>query len=137
MKLAWMTDGTSNIAVVGERAWSYRVGNATRQAKAGNALVIRGNDDNLFDGGGEGTEISRAVGALGGSPNPSDANQRGEPINGQTSNSRAQCGFSSLHPGGAQFALGDGKVAFVSENIDLAVAGNLGAIADGNPVKVP
>lgn len=30
-------------------------------------------------------------------------------------------GFSSRHPGGAQFGFGDGKVAFLSENIDSAL----------------
>jgi len=29
--------------------------------------------------------------------------------------------FSSLHPGGAQFLYGDGRVQFMSENIDLAI----------------
>lgn len=70
-------------------------------------------------------------------------------------------GFSSRHPGGAQFGFGDGKVAFLSENIDsaLQVCNNanppvcnqnqqiryfqigvyqrLGNMQDGHPVKVP
>jgi hypothetical protein len=44
-------------------------------------------------------------------------------------------GFSSLHPGGAQFVLGDAKVAFMSENIDLAVAAALAKKNDGVPTK--
>ncbi len=70
-------------------------------------------------------------------------------------------GFSSKHPGGAQFGFGDGKVTFLSENIDsaLRVCNNaatpvcnqnqqlryfeigvyqrLGNMQDGHPVKVP
>jgi prepilin-type N-terminal cleavage/methylation domain-containing protein len=137
VRIPFITDGVSNTVLLGERAWRYNVGTATRQSKAGNALVVRGYTGTTFDCGGEGCGLSRAVGCLGGTPNPANADQRGEPINGQTSNSRAQNGFSSLHAGGAQFALGDGKVTFISQNIDLGVAGNLGAIADGQPVRVP
>lgn len=61
--------------------------------------------------------------------------------------------FHSMHPGGAQFAMGDAKVSFISENIDHTEtnAGNndqnlkgpfgtyqrLAAINDGQPVRVP
>ncbi|MFV0443394.1 MAG: DUF1559 domain-containing protein [Planctomycetaceae bacterium] len=43
----------------------------------------------------------------------------------------------SLHPGGGQVAMGDGKVAFLSENIDLLLYQNLIGRSDGNPVRVP
>jgi prepilin-type processing-associated H-X9-DG protein len=36
----------------------------------------------------------------------------------ETTLSRARRGFSSEHPGGAQFALADGSVRFISETID-------------------
>jgi prepilin-type N-terminal cleavage/methylation domain-containing protein len=45
-------------------------------------------------------------------------------------------GFGSWHTGGAQFALGDGSVRFLSENIDKPVYESLGKRADGTlPVE--
>ena len=43
-------------------------------------------------------------------------------------------GFGSVHAGGAQFLLGDGSVRFINETIDRTLYGNLGTIADGNPI---
>jgi prepilin-type N-terminal cleavage/methylation domain-containing protein len=43
----------------------------------------------------------------------------------------------SGHAGGAQALLGDGKVAFLSENIDRHVVRKLANPADGEPVRVP
>jgi hypothetical protein len=40
-------------------------------------------------------------------------------------------GFSSYHPGGAQFMIGDGSVRFISETIDQLVYQQLGNRADG------
>lgn len=40
-------------------------------------------------------------------------------------------GFSSHHPGGANFALGDGSVRFISETVDTEVYAQLGHRADG------
>lgn len=40
-------------------------------------------------------------------------------------------GFSSRHPGGAHFALADGSVRFVSDNIDTITYGRLASRADG------
>ena len=41
--------------------------------------------------------------------------------------------FGSLHPGGAQFCMGDGSVRFLNENLSLAIYRTLGAINDGLP----
>jgi len=51
----------------------------------------------------------------------------------------AQCivSQSSLHAGGSQVALGDGKVSFLSENIDHQLLKNLMDKADGKPARVP
>lgn len=40
--------------------------------------------------------------------------------------------FNSLHPGGAQFALGDGSVQYVAENIDARTYRNRSTIADAS-----
>jgi len=43
-------------------------------------------------------------------------------------------GFSSMHPGGVQFAFGDGSVRFVSGNVNLSVLQKLAHRADGSIV---
>jgi prepilin-type N-terminal cleavage/methylation domain-containing protein/prepilin-type processing-associated H-X9-DG protein len=43
-------------------------------------------------------------------------------------------GFRSRHPGGAHFLFGDGRVVFLSENIDYETYQRLGGRSDGKPV---
>ena len=40
-------------------------------------------------------------------------------------------GFKSLHPGGANFAMGDGSVQFLNDTIDYRLYNALGTIAGG------
>ena len=47
------------------------------------------------------------------------------------------CGFKSLHPGGANFVMGDGCVVFFSESIDFRLYNKLGTRAGGEIVTVP
>jgi prepilin-type processing-associated H-X9-DG protein len=47
------------------------------------------------------------------------------------------CGFKSNHPGGANFALADGSITFLSESIDFQLFNNLGTRSGGEPVSVP
>ena len=129
-RLALITDGTSNTLFVGERAYQYN--NATAPGQkingfGGKVFISRGsNNAGGPDGcGGLACGLTDAGGVLGG--------RVINPMN----NAQAQGGFSSQHPGGAQFALGDGKVTFLSENTDLTVLGNLAGISDGNVVRVP
>jgi len=42
--------------------------------------------------------------------------------------------FTSAHPGGIHFLMGDGAVRYISENIDLNTYRDLGAIADGRVI---
>jgi prepilin-type N-terminal cleavage/methylation domain-containing protein/prepilin-type processing-associated H-X9-DG protein len=47
------------------------------------------------------------------------------------------CGFKSLHPGGANFAMGDGSAHFLSEEIDFSLYNNLGTRAGGEMISLP
>ena len=47
------------------------------------------------------------------------------------------CGFKSTHPGGAQFALGDGSIHFLTDSIDYRLYNELGTRAGGEPVILP
>ena len=47
------------------------------------------------------------------------------------------CGFKSMHPGGVQFAMGDGSVHFISESIDYKLYNELGSRAGGESVSIP
>ena len=51
-------------------------------------------------------------------------------------NWNTEVGFKSLHPGGAQFLLGDGSVRFLPENIDHQAYQYLGNKSDGQAVAV-
>jgi prepilin-type N-terminal cleavage/methylation domain-containing protein/prepilin-type processing-associated H-X9-DG protein len=54
-----------------------------------------------------------------------------EKANPEAAGDLAVGGFSSYHPGGANFALGDGSVHFLSETIDTQTYEQLGHRADG------
>ncbi len=45
--------------------------------------------------------------------------------------------FRSLHPGGAQFAMGDGSARFLPESIDYATYRALSTRAGGETVQLP
>ena len=136
-KLAHITDGVSNQIFIGERAYTYPgTGGTVITARGANALVGGGRAATLFDCGGENScALTHVAGTLGRCP----INCKNGACGAQTTsnNGVAMAGFSSLHPGGAQFVLGDGKVMFMSDNIDLSVAARLARKADGQAVRVP
>jgi len=122
-----LTDGSSNTIAIGERMWEQK--GVTTQPSAGiwlgqrdvnSPYTIRPVWDNV-------------------------AYETGAYSINTTSGIRPSGAFSSKHPGGAQFALGDAKVTFISENVDSAAAMTaqpgvfqlLGQRNDGQPVKVP
>ena len=47
------------------------------------------------------------------------------------------CGFKSMHEGGANFAMCDGSVHFISQYIDYRLYNGLGTIKGGEPVSLP
>lgn len=115
-----ITDGTSNTIMVGERAWQYQGSGGFLEARASIMFLTRSEDDN--DASCSGTcGYGDTVATTGTGINPDNEDR-----------SRTQ--FNSLHTGGAQFTLADGSVRFISENADLSILGNLGAIQDGNVV---
>ena len=141
VRFADVTDGTSNCIWLGERASKL----SGFELDAAVSLAIRGNQDVVNDAG---------IDVAGSNPpgSPPDGMRwalfdAGAQINSTTcftnpttlANANAPCKstLSSLHPGGAQVGLGDGKTTFLGENIDINVYRNLVRRADGNSVRVP
>ena len=52
-------------------------------------------------------------------------------VNGQPTTPTAVGGFSSDHPGGANFAFGDGSIRYITGTIDMQIFQQLGHRADG------
>ncbi len=90
-------DGTSNTFVVGERDWE--------QGLAGNWLGQRNYNGNGIIGGRQNLAILNVK------INDPALQPNGVPV--------ASRGFSSLHAGGAHFLFADGRVQFLSENIEF------------------
>lgn len=130
-----MTDGTSNVIMVGERYTPVNPNPLTA------SVVGDGIWAGVSVGGQAGTTIPAnhptgyyaASGTFG-----AEYNTLGETtykVNAQftASNPRpSSTGFGSMHTGGAQFLMGDGAVRFISENLDTQTYRNLSRVSDGN-----
>lgn len=133
-KIRDITDGTSNVLLVGERAWSYQVtrpdnGNSIKaNARAGLAIVTRGSADGNRSCNGCG--YSDSVGTTGGGVNHNNI------INGagNVAHVRTRASYSSMHIGGAQFLMCDGSVRFISENTSQAILRDLAIKNDGRVI---
>ncbi|MEM9704434.1 MAG: DUF1559 domain-containing protein, partial [Planctomycetota bacterium] len=102
LKFADVTDGLSNTVMIAERAYQRALPLepvAADRFVATGAIYMSG-----FANGAERTTLSMVNGRYG--------------INVIDNRSDAMRSPGSVHPGGAQFALGDGSVRFISENID-------------------
>jgi len=100
-KFADVTDGLSNTVLVGEAEYLL---NASRGCDiCDRYLFYHMNADS-----GAGSDFSEVLGSTFYAINP-DA----------TNNSERECSFGSFHTGGANILFADGKVRFMSENVDL------------------
>ena len=107
-----MTDGTSNIIMVGER---YTPTNPTPLS---NTVV----GDAMWAGIANPTSEYNVLGEASWRVNNNFTSNYPRP---QTT------GFGSMHTGGAQFLMGDGAVKFLSENLDMTTYRHLARIGDG------
>ncbi|MEW4455285.1 DUF1559 domain-containing protein [Bremerella sp. JC817] len=128
-----ITDGTSNTAMIGERAWmlfGVELGAAVVFGHNGNADIESNHDysNGFISVAGGGKPYINETMTCGSSCNDKDGRQ----------------GFSSNHPGGAQFVFADGSVHFITEHIDHTPDGNTPSDStyerllnrrDGNPVQ--
>ncbi len=99
LKYSHITDGTSNTFMLGERETEF--------CRSGSWVGVRATNGSGIQG----------VNAVLGQARPK-INQPDGPIAWNAANTGCAEGFSSFHPGGAQFAFCDGSVRFVSQNIN-------------------
>ncbi len=113
VKFRDFTDGTSNVAMVGEKF-------ASRDT-SGNALSSAHPAYKGSNWVGRAPDTTSAMTASLLKPGTSSFAVNGSSINA----------FASLHVGGAHFVFGDGRVRFISENTDQNTLSALGLINDG------
>ncbi|QDV10792.1 putative major pilin subunit [Rosistilla oblonga] len=120
--LSDILDGTSNTLMIGER-FHTRTGGI--RMSGGTMLVVRDNIDKgptAHDNPGN-SSWNQGIMTLAGSVR--------YPINvvmspSENGSSEKKMAFSSLHPGGAQFAAADGSVKFISDTVELSNGNNGG-----------
>ncbi|QDU11243.1 DUF1559 domain-containing protein [Gimesia aquarii] len=127
-KVRDLTDGASNTIVVGERSYQHQFVGASSTIQADSTWyaaipgVMRPAGmamASMMEG-----QASLILGHVG---------QGGTMIMQHPPNTTNHiANFSSKHEGGAHFLLGDGRVRFLSENMNYETFKNLGTIADGN-----
>ncbi|QDV50507.1 Type II secretion system protein G precursor [Gimesia fumaroli] len=116
-----MTDGTSNIIMVGERATLDTPGSPgiTRTGAIWVGFHVDG-DTNTTD-----------INSISGTASSADGTG---PQTSQLINQGSEHAFSSPHVGGCHFLMGDGKVRFISENINGDTYTWLAGINDGKVI---
>jgi len=129
--MAEVTDGTSNTIMMGEVTESYFI----NPTAISSCFPLWAGSNN--DGGGQWR--MNAWGRLCGPVCSMNQNYKiiGNVQWKDTGLTASDYSFSSKHPGGAQFVLGDGSVVFLQDSIDTTLYARLAAINDGNPVQVP
>lgn len=120
-------DGSSNTAITGERAWTYKGAGIVYESFAANQFINR--STYLRDPDGWGDWPSHGTG----SSDTCASAYGGQAINFPHSDpDAAKETFSSAHPGGATFGFGDGSIHFISQTTEASVLQDLCDKADGN-----
>lgn len=118
MRIADIPDGTSSTIAIGERRWQWSDVNGT--GRFAGAAVVFGIRRANVEADGRADQV--AVGAV--------------KLNYTfTSDGRGRRGFSSSHPGGAQFLLADGSTHYISNNVEHDVGPDQFRVSD-NPDSV-
>jgi prepilin-type N-terminal cleavage/methylation domain-containing protein len=129
VRFADVSDGTTNTVMLGESKYLFTKADADRvfPAPSGNNTTWQSWDSPLraYPMGDFSIAINVSATARQMNSFTSLTAQFFEP---QTST------FGSYHIGGANFALGDASVRFLTNNIDLVLYRSLGAVADGLPI---
>ncbi len=126
-----ISDGTSNTIMMGEVTESYFINPTTTNT----CFPIWAGGNN--DGGGQWR--MNAWGRLCGPICYMNQNYKiiGNVQWKDTGLTTSDYSFSSKHPGGAQFVLGDGSVVFLQDSINTTLYACLAAINDGQAIQVP
>jgi prepilin-type N-terminal cleavage/methylation domain-containing protein/prepilin-type processing-associated H-X9-DG protein len=120
-----VTDGLSNTFALGETTRYHANGSAF--AWAYRTWVMVGIDPGTSDPGINHWHLPHV--------HPTWQNPPYTPVIGRIRTWWAAAG--SLHPGGCQFAMGDGSVRFVSQTVDTTTLERLCSMGDGQVVEVP
>jgi prepilin-type N-terminal cleavage/methylation domain-containing protein len=114
VSMGQITDGTSNTFLLGEIAMSEEYAKTSDSSGAIN--------------GGDSSSWVRGLRSIHGGTEPRGVSSTKNLVDGINVGTTFALGsnyndmaFSSLHPGGAQFAKGDGSVLFVSEDVDINI----------------
>ncbi len=127
VKMAQITDGTSNTVVLGEwlNRWSPIPPALPNPVTVPHEAIGTGDIQDKHH---------YFLGTIG---HPINWSTRVNGAGGDLVASDLHGAFSSRHPGGAQFGLMDGKVTFLSENVDHHIRYALGSRSGGEMVTVP
>jgi prepilin-type N-terminal cleavage/methylation domain-containing protein/prepilin-type processing-associated H-X9-DG protein len=131
-KMAKITDGTSNTAMIGERCYQYKKNGNPHLLLAGNHYINRywSSSSDPWHNRGMGDTLACSQPGI----NPySSATTAAAQANGDWSWD-VRSAMASLHTGGANIALADGSVRFASDGINQTTLNRLCNMADGNVV---
>jgi prepilin-type N-terminal cleavage/methylation domain-containing protein/prepilin-type processing-associated H-X9-DG protein len=137
VKMAEITDGTSNTILVGEQS-DFMRDNNNQPISAGYGPITSSGPHGWIMGGGQ----ANIGGAYSDRPFNTTTvrwmiNQRGlgdTPTNGTGQNAPSNCPFTSVHSGGVNVLMGDGSVRFMNANTTLQVLQWISTRASGEAV---